>query len=97
YVVATVFLLVFGFITYAFLHAGNMQATLQPAMYNSTFILLIIAPALTMRLFAEEKSSGTIEVLMTAPVRDWEVVGAKFLAALTTFGVMLVPTLAHVL
>jgi len=47
---------------------------------NMSMMLLFITPLLTMRLFAEEKKSGTIELLMTAPVRDTEVVIGKFLA-----------------
>ncbi len=99
YVVGTVFLSFFGlFYFLGLVNPGGAEASLSGPMGSLTFFLLpIIAPVLTMRLLAEEKRSGTIEVLMTAPVRDWEVVVAKFLAALTAFLVMLVPTLVHVL
>lgn len=56
-------------------------------------LLLFIIPAITMRLIAEEKASGTIETLMTAPVRDSEVVFTKFSAALFFYVVMWIPTL----
>ena len=48
-------------------------------------MLLFVAPALTMHLFAEERRSGTIELLMTYPVQDWEVVVGKFLSAFILF------------
>ena len=46
------------------------------------FIFMFVVPAITMRLLAEEKGSGTIELLITMPVRDWEVVVGKWLAAM---------------
>lgn len=59
-------------------------------------ILLLAAPVITMRLFALEKFSGTYETLMTAPVRDWQVVFAKFAAALFFYLLMWLPLLACV-
>ncbi|MDQ6630538.1 MAG: ABC transporter permease [Verrucomicrobiota bacterium] len=56
-------------------------------------ILLLSAPVITMRLFALEKYSGTFETLMTAPVSDWQVVLAKFTAALIFFMLMWLPLL----
>ena len=98
YVVATVFLFFFGLILYLNLSWPGAPASLAgPMGFITVFLLPIIAPVLTMRLLAEEKRSGTIEVLMTAPVRDWEVVTAKFLSALAAFAMILVPTLIHVL
>ncbi len=60
-------------------------------------ILLFSAPVITMRLFALEKSSGTFETLMTAPVSDWQVVIAKFTAAMIFYMLMWLPMLACVL
>ncbi len=99
YVVATIFLFVFGLVLYLNLaYAPRPSASLSdPIGWATIFLLPIVAPILTMRLLAEEKRSGTIEVLMTAPVRDWEVVAAKFAAALAVFGMILAPTLIHVL
>jgi ABC-2 type transport system permease protein len=57
-------------------------------------ILLLAAPVITMRLFALEKFSGTFETLMTTPVRDWQVVLAKFTAALVFYMLMWTPLLA---
>lgn len=60
-------------------------------------LMLLSAPVVTMRLFAQEKFAGTYETLMTAPVRDTEVVLAKFSAAFLFFAVMWLPLLAAVL
>ncbi|MEI6809029.1 MAG: ABC transporter permease [bacterium] len=58
-------------------------------------MLLIVAAVLPMKLFAEEKRSGTIETLMTAPVTEVEIVLGKYAAALTLFTVIFAPTLAY--
>jgi ABC-2 type transport system permease protein len=58
--------------------------------------LIILCPAITMRLFAEERKSGTIETLLTAPVGSLGVVLAKFLAALVVYAAMWAPTLLYV-
>jgi ABC-2 type transport system permease protein len=67
-------------------------------MFYSTFyfwlILLLVAPVITMRLFALEKSSGTFETLMTTPVGDLQVVAAKFTAAIIFYMVAWLPLLA---
>lgn len=57
--------------------------------------LLIVAPAITLRTFAEERRSGTFETLMTAPVRDGVVVLAKYAAALVFYIALWLPTLAY--
>jgi ABC-2 type transport system permease protein len=58
-------------------------------------ILLLLMPMVTMRLFAEERRSGTIELLLTYPVRDGAVLVGKYLAALALYGVMLVGTVVY--
>ncbi|MBI4812733.1 ABC transporter permease subunit [Candidatus Falkowbacteria bacterium] len=75
-----------------FLVAGNWlffnsffiagQASLRPFFALLPWMFLFLAPALTMRLWAEEKKSGTIEFLLTLPITDWQAVLAKFLSAL---------------
>jgi ABC-2 type transport system permease protein len=60
-------------------------------------LLVVLTPILTMRLFAEERRSGTMEMLMTAPVTDVEVTLGKYLAALGVYLLMLVPTVLYVL
>ena len=61
------------------------------------FLPLLLAPALTMRLFSEEKKQGTIELLLTTPITDVQIVWGKYLAALAMYMVMVVATLAHML
>ncbi len=58
-------------------------------------VFLVIPPALTMRLLAEERAGGTLEMLMTAPLRDWQVVLGKYLACFTFYLLLWVPTLAY--
>jgi ABC-2 type transport system permease protein len=73
-----------------------MEATLGPLFMFMVVLLTLFVPPLTMRLLAEEARSGTIEVLMTAPVTDTEVVLGKFFGALLFYFALLVPTLAYV-
>lgn len=74
---------------------SNIPATMAPVLSNLTIVLLLIAPALTMRLLAEEQRAGTIELLMTAPLRDWQVVLGKYLAAFLLYLAMLALTLYY--
>ena len=62
---------------------------IRPLMMNVSVIGLFLIPMITMRLFAEEKRSGTIELLMTSPVRDMEVILGKWLAAVTLYASVL--------
>lgn len=59
------------------------------------FYFLFLFPVLTMRLFSEESRSGTLEGLLTAPVRTWQVVLSKFCAAYTAFIALWIPALIH--
>ena len=97
YAVASVFLLVNGFIFFLILAQGFAEANLKAILPTTAFLLLLVIPVLTMRLVAEERSTGTIELLMTFPLSDAQVVVGKFLATLLTYALMLVPTLASVL
>jgi ABC-2 type transport system permease protein len=75
------------------------QGPVQAYFGQSLFLvltLLLVCPALTMRLFAEERRSGTIETLLTAPVSATDVVLAKYLATLTTFVLMWAPTVLYI-
>jgi ABC-2 type transport system permease protein len=71
------------------------DSVLRPLIANMSVILLLLMPLVTMRLFAEERRSGTIELLLTYPVRDGAVLVSKYLAALTLYGVMIAGTLAY--
>ena len=69
------------------------QASLRAYFEILPWIFLFLAPAITMRLWAEEKRSGTIEFLLTLPVTDWQVVLAKFFGALAFVIISLAMTL----
>lgn len=71
------------------------DSVMRPLFSNLSVILLLLMPLVTMRLFAEERRSGTIELLLTYPVRDGAVLAGKYLAALTLYGVMIAGTLAY--
>jgi len=70
---------------------------IRPLQYTTGVLCLFLVPMITMRLFAEEKRSGTIELLMTSPVTDVQVIVGKFLAALMLYMAMLGITLLHFL
>lgn len=74
---------------------GEAFAGLLGQTINSAFVLLLLGPVLTMRLLAEESKMGTIELLLTAPVRDFEVVLGKFLAGLAIMLMLLLMTLYY--
>lgn len=77
------------------------RAPAEPALsyfFRSTWLMLILlGPVLTMRLVSEELRSGSIEVLMTAPVTEGQVVAGKYLAALTFYAFLWLPTAAYAL
>ncbi len=101
YIVLVFFLLVSGFDFYiqlSFMNGRPVGYTVQEAFFNSVFFwfaFVLIFPLITMRLFAEEFKLGTIEPLMTAPVRDWQVVLSKFFGALFFYIVLWTPTLLY--
>lgn len=93
YVVTAVFLVITGFFFAISVTKPLADASIRDFVSISQFILWFIIPALTMRLFAEEQKLGTLEMLLTAPVRDVEVVLGKYLASLGVLLAMLLPTL----
>jgi len=68
------------------------EELIRPLLSNASVIGLFFIPMITMRLFAEEKRSGTIELLATSPIRDLEIIIGKWLAATTLYAVMLLFT-----
>jgi ABC-2 type transport system permease protein len=98
YIVLVFFLLVSGVDFYfqiSFMNQRPVPYSVQEAFFNSVFFwfaFVLIFPLITMRLFSEEFKLGTIEPLMTAPVRDWQVVLAKFFGALFFYVVLWIPT-----
>ena len=97
YIVAMVFLALTGFFFVISVSGDFPEATIEGYIQPSAFILILLAPAMTMRLMAEEQKLGTIELLLTSPVRDWEVVLGKFLASISFFVGTLALTLYYVL
>src|SRR5438105_14332629 len=101
YVVLVFFLLVSGVDFYfqvSFMNQRPASYSVQEAFFNSVFFwfaFVWIFPLITMRLFSEEFKLGTIEPLMTAPVRDLQVVLAKFFGALVFYVVLWIPTLLY--
>jgi len=81
YIVVTVFMLIAGYLYWSQLFLEK-QAELRYYFTLTPLIFTFIIPAITMRLISEEKGSGTLEMLITMPVRDWEVVLGKFLAGM---------------
>ena len=71
------------------------SSVLAPLFGNLSSVLLLMLPLLTMRLFAEERRSGSAELLFTYPVTDAQVIAAKFFSAVTVLAVMLVMTLPY--
>lgn len=61
-----------------------------------TIVLLLLLPLVTMRLYAEEKRSGTIELLLTSPLTDMEIILGKFLGALALFSVLVILTFTYI-
>ena len=82
YIVAMMFLALSGFFFARDLNDPFPQASLSNFFDGAAIILILMAPVLTMRLMAEEQKLGTIELLLTSPVRDWEVILGKYLASL---------------
>ena len=101
YIVLVFFLLLSGvdfFFQLSFMNGKPTPYTVQEAFFNSIFFwfaFVLIFPLITMRLFSEEFKLGTIEPLMTAPVRDWQVVLSKFFGALVFYIVIWLPTFLY--
>src|SRR5258707_368417 len=101
YVVLVFFLLVSGVDFYfqvAYMNQRAVSYSVQEAFFNSVFFwfaFVLIFPLITMRIFSEEFKLGTIEPLMTAPVRDWQGVLSKFFGALFFYMVLWIPTAAY--
>jgi ABC-2 type transport system permease protein len=103
YVVLFFFLVVNGFVFSYIVTALNSPTAMAARPLDFFFggilwpILLILAPVLTMRLLSEERRSGSIEVLMTAPISETQVVLGKYLAALVFYLALWVPTVVYAL
>jgi len=101
YIVIIVFLTIIGLIMWVF--PGDMNilnneyASLGPLFNIAPWVFMFLIPAVTMRLFADENKSGTIELLLTKPLTDLQIIGAKYLAGFILVLFSLLPTLVYFL
>lgn len=72
------------------------EFVIRPLLGNMGIVSLFLAPLITMRLFAEEKRSGTFELLLTSPVRDFEIILGKWLGGMLLFGCMVLVSLVNI-
>jgi ABC-2 type transport system permease protein len=72
------------------------EQLIRPVFLNSSVIVLFVLPLVTMRTYSEEKRSGTIELLLTAPLTDFQIIMGKFLGAMALYAAMLAVTLIHI-
>jgi gliding motility-associated transport system permease protein len=69
---------------------------IRPLLQNVAVVALFVLPLVTMRTYSEEKRSGTIELLLTSPVTDFQIIMGKFLGAVALFALMMAVTLVHI-
>ena len=72
------------------------EQLIRPVFLNAMVIFLFVLPMITMRTYSEEKRSGTIELLLTAPLTDLQIITGKFLGAMGLYAAMLAVTLVHI-
>jgi ABC-2 type transport system permease protein len=72
------------------------EQVIRPMFLNASVILLFVLPMITMRTYSEEKRSGTIELLLTSPLTDVQIIMGKFLGAMALYTAMLAVTLIHI-
>ncbi|WP_299064460.1 gliding motility-associated ABC transporter permease subunit GldF [uncultured Polaribacter sp.] len=99
YLVIGVFLLMNGLFLWVFKDDFNILNTgfadLNPFFYLAPWLLLFLIPAITMKSFADEFNKGTIELLKTKPISNWQIVLGKFTASLLLVFIALLPTLTY--
>jgi ABC-2 type transport system permease protein len=112
YIIIGLFALLFGWFFYVYLHVfveqsqrmammggGNVNVNeqmIRGVLQNAAVIILFVMPMITMRTYSEEKRSGTIELLLTSPLTDFEIIVGKFLGAMGLFCGMLLVTIIDV-
>lgn len=98
YIVIVTFLLIAGWMFFSQLFLmgrADLRSLFSPSPFSPSMLLVIIAPAVTMRLVAEERKSGTIELISTMPIRKWEIVLGKFLAGYGLLAIAIGSTLVY--
>lgn len=100
YLVIGVFLLINGLFLWFFKDDFNILNTgfadINPFFFLAPYVFLFLIPAITMKSFADEFNSGTIELLKTKPLSDWQIVIGKFIASLLLVVIALIPTFTYV-
>ena len=94
YAVIAVFVVLSGY-TFTVTLIVSKQATLVHIFFQSAIQLILLVPLITMRQFAEERRSGTLELLLTAPLREIDIVAAKFIACMAVLAAMTSLTLVY--
>jgi len=95
YILGAVFFLISSHFFYVILSRAN-DSSMRMVFGNIVIVLLFIAPLLTMKLFAEEKKMGTMELLRTSPLTPWQIVLGKYTAIIVVFLTLLATTLVYV-
>jgi ABC-2 type transport system permease protein len=99
YVVMGVFLLITGLFLWVFPGDTNILdmgfATLDSLFFVTPWVFIFLIPAITMRSFSEERRTGTIELLLTKPLSEWQIILAKFGAGLLLVWIALLPTVVY--
>lgn len=96
YIVTGLFLIITGVMFFTAFYLQN-RASMRNLFQLLPMILSFFIPALTMRLYAEEKKSGSIETLLTLPVTEFDVCAGKFLASTAASAIMIAPTLLYLI
>ncbi|MEO1624977.1 MAG: ABC transporter permease, partial [Bacteroidota bacterium] len=98
YIVIGTFLVIMGLVMWVFPDysiLGYEYATMDQLFGIAPVIFVFLIPAITMRSFAEENQTGTIELLVTRPLSDWQIIGGKYLACLLLVIFAILPTLCY--
>ena len=98
YVVLAVFLIGVWLFVWVFPETSVLNwgyADLDTFFSYSPFVLMFLLPAITMRMFAEEKKTGTLELLLTKPITDWQIILGKYFSSLFLLLLALLPTLIY--
>ncbi|NCD41590.1 MAG: gliding motility-associated ABC transporter permease subunit GldF [Bacteroidia bacterium] len=101
YIVLTVFLVITGLFLWVFPIEFNIPdygySSINGLFVIAPWVFLFLIPAITMRSFADERKSGTLELLYTKPLTDYQLIGAKFLAGMLLVVIALIPTIFYYL
>ena len=98
YVIIGIFLISIGLLTWVFPETSVLEygfADMGTLFNLGPYVFMFLIPAITMRSFSEERKSGTLELLLTKPLHDWQIIGGKFLAGFVIVLFSLLPTLLY--